>query len=410
MNGYSLLKSFRMFRYHWRRHLFIFLQMALGITAIYAALTVFHSIEQKYISMKSDAKNMMWNIQMVSYRPTKDPPITLEEYRRLKRSHPEFIVPFHVVSPVHYAREKGDGIEEGVIYYATEDFLRTYLNINVPDFEMGRVAYVGPQLRKALQGDYFVIQQFPPSAEIKQGHWMQGDYKVLSVRDIGGLVGSGNGMIEIEKGKPIPTEKIALVPFGVYQPFFTPEDVGRFRLSMVAEQGDMSDVDVPSAVMQVMEELEIRHGAFYSYNVGTFLQRFLLEIGVVQQTAMIVAVIASLSLVIVMIGLLSLILLFYRQRIRGIAVSAAIGASKGALFREFLIEATFPSLLGGVLGTVIGSFYLKYFIHFGGFEIRLLPVHMIFAIGLSLIPGLLTALVVYVHILRLRPLEILRKE
>ena len=73
-----------------------------------------------------------------------------------------------------------------------------------------------------------------------------------------------------------------------------------------------------------------------------------------QIVSQILAVIAGISMVVAGLGIMSVMLAAVSERTREIGIKKSIGATKGMIVREFLIEAFVLSLLGSILGTAVG--------------------------------------------------------
>src|SRR5438445_6883188 len=77
--------------------------------------------------------------------------------------------------------------------------------------------------------------------------------------------------------------------------------------------------------------------------------------GVSDTLTMLLGGVAAVSLVVGGIGIMNIMLVSVTERTREIGIRLAIGAQPGDVLMQFLVEAVVLSLLGGVLGILIGS-------------------------------------------------------
>ena len=120
--------------------------------------------------------------------------------------------------------------------------------------------------------------------------------------------------------------------------------------------------------------------------------------------------IAAISLVVGGIGVLNIMLVSVLERTREIGIRKALGAKQRDIWGQFLIEAAFLSLAGGVIG-VIGGWLGAYFINrFNVITTYVTGDIVILAVGVAVGIGLFFGFYPAWNASRLNPIEALRSE
>ena len=124
------------------------------------------------------------------------------------------------------------------------------------------------------------------------------------------------------------------------------------------------------------------------------------------------AAIASIGLLVASIGIMNIMLVSVTERTREIGIRKAVGAKRRDILLQFLIEAAALSLVGGAAGIVFGwllSLAISFIATFAGFplEASVSPVHVIIAVGVSLVIGLASGIYPAMRAARLNPIDAL---
>jgi putative ABC transport system permease protein len=120
--------------------------------------------------------------------------------------------------------------------------------------------------------------------------------------------------------------------------------------------------------------------------------------------------IAGISLLVGGIGIMNIMLVSVTERTREIGLRKAVGARKGDILLQFLMEAMILSLLGGALGILLGA-GLAYIVNFTGtFVAVVTPGSILLAVSFSLITGLFFGIYPANEAAKLNPIEALRYE
>jgi len=125
--------------------------------------------------------------------------------------------------------------------------------------------------------------------------------------------------------------------------------------------------------------------------------------------------IASISLLVGGIGIMNSMLISVSQRVREIGLRKAVGARKTHIITQFLIEASFITITGGIIGIIFGvavSFLASVVLIKLGYEWQFLVPLSSVAIGFSVsfIIGIIFGLYPALKASRISPMEALRYE
>lgn len=118
--------------------------------------------------------------------------------------------------------------------------------------------------------------------------------------------------------------------------------------------------------------------------------------------------IAGISLLVGGIGIMNIMLVSVTERTREIGVRKAIGASRGSIMTQFLIEAVMISALGGVLGILLGLGLCSVISAFIGFKTATSIGSIMLAFGFSVVVGVFFGWSPANKASKLRPIEALR--
>jgi putative ABC transport system permease protein len=172
--------------------------------------------------------------------------------------------------------------------------------------------------------------------------------------------------------------------------------------------------DLPEAVQQIREMIRARH-RLQTHQADDFTVRTQVDIGKVQEgtsqtLTMMLFAIASVSLLVGGIGIMNILLVSVTERTREIGVRMAVGAKRRHIVMQFLIEAMTLSLVGGIIGILLGIIGAKLTTVVAGWP-TIISVNVVTtAFFFSLVVGLFFGLYPANKAARLNPLEALRYE
>ncbi|HWL94130.1 MAG TPA: ABC transporter permease [Phycisphaerae bacterium] len=131
-----------------------------------------------------------------------------------------------------------------------------------------------------------------------------------------------------------------------------------FIQTIVAEARSAEDADIEEAKNEIKKLLRQRHkiraGQQDDFQVQA-QKEFVAQFGQFQKIiGVVLGSIAGISLVVGGIGIMNIMLVAVTERTREIGVRMAMGAQRMDVMKQFLVEASFVSFLGGAMGVLMG--------------------------------------------------------
>jgi putative ABC transport system permease protein len=203
---------------------------------------------------------------------------------------------------------------------------------------------------------------------------------------------------------------------------FVPLKTSQYRLFGTPFRGEVKPILaqaksiplIPEAERQIDELLTRRH------NVGRFQEkdfsiRNLTEILKTAQKSLnimtsLLGAIAAISLLVGGIGIMNIMLVSVTERTREIGIRMAVGARPSDILFQFLIEAAVLSMLGGLIGLLVGIVGSYIFARASSWPALISPWVVLIAIAFSGAVGVFFGFYPAYKASRLRPIEALRYE
>ena len=230
--------------------------------------------------------------------------------------------------------------------------MANYLSMNnLDDFQLGdgltqndldansRVTVMGATVASDLFGN-----EFPIGEQIR--------INGVSYEVVGILEESGGGLAG-------NTDDTVYVPLTTAQSRLNTDRTrsGEKIVSSITAQAASTE-EVESAINEVTETLRERHGTNYGDDddFRIFDQSSLLDTvnTIVASLTAFLGAIAAISLLVGGIGIMNIMLVSVTERTREIGIRKAIGALRRDILSQFLLESMVLSLLGGILGILLG--------------------------------------------------------
>ncbi|MCA9639020.1 MAG: FtsX-like permease family protein, partial [Myxococcales bacterium] len=159
---------------------------------------------------------------------------------------------------------------------------------------------------------------------------------------------------------------------------------GQDHLSSLSVEVESEDAS-PEVQARIEQLLRLRHGLrpgaeddFSVYSQTEMLETMSAVTGTF--TALLGAV-AAVSLLVGGIGIMNIMLVSVQERTREIGVRMAVGARRRDVLLQFLVEAVFVSLFGGLLGLALGHLGAAVIARFGGWSTTVPAYANVLALG-----------------------------
>ena len=171
---------------------------------------------------------------------------------------------------------------------------------------------------------------------------------------------------------------------------------------------------VPMAMLEIERVLRREHGVlpgkdndFAIMNRKQFAES---RQEATQVFTYLLAGIAGVSLVVGGIGIMNIMLVTVTERTREIGVRKALGATKGNILLQFLVESTILCLLGGLIGLALGASVSALLAKYAGWQTVVTSSSAMMAFGFSAAVGMVFGIWPAKRAAALDPIDALRHE
>ena len=178
-----------------------------------------------------------------------------------------------------------------------------------------------------------------------------------------------------------------------------------YSVMLFADQSILSD-----RVNEAKEILMNVHGlrgtkAISAYSLADFSEELDTILGYATKFLILVSVI---SLIVGGIGVMNIMLVSVTERTREIGIRKSIGAKTGAIMTQFLAEAAILTLLGGIVGIILGIVAATIICKLIGFDVIITPTSVAGAALFSVLIGLFFGLYPAKKAAKMKPIDALR--
>ncbi len=205
-------------------------------------------------------------------------------------------------------------------------------------------------------------------------------------------------------GQTEVADQTILIPYSVAR-YFTGTDTIKEIFFSVRDRGD-----VELAAKEIQRVIQSRHQPNSVYQTQTLTELLSTASLIANALTLVLLLVSSVTLAVGGIGIMNIMLANVRSRIREIGIRKALGATYREIKLQFLIEAVFISLSGGVVGTILGL-ALPYSVRlFTSYRIPISGLSAIIALAAATLVGVVFGTLPATRAAQLDPVESLKYE
>ncbi len=198
----------------------------------------------------------------------------------------------------------------------------------------------------------------------------------------------------------------------VFSKFIPVMNIGPDRVRTIYVKAE-SPEKISSVITQITAVLAERHDVDISkpdFSVQTQQDIINTQEATTAAFRDLLAWVAGVSLVVGGIGIMNIMLVSVTERTREIGLRQALGARPGDVLLQFLLEAVILSLVGGLVGVLLGVGGSYLFGEFGSMKTAIVPLSIPLAFGAAAIVGIFFGYYPAVQAAKLDPIVALRHE
>ncbi len=364
----------------------------LGVVIGVVAIVVLVAIAQgANASVVSRIESMGTNLISVNIRARWQNPITLDDLRELSQaSSIAYVAPTVNVSGT---------VKAGVTTYDDGTIQGTtpgYEEIRNYDVQLGRFLRepdIDNRSFVAVIGTEAATEMFGTENVVGENFSLNGyTFTVVGVlKEMGSTIaGTGDNLI--------------LLPFTLAERLFSQRGISNFYVSAASSQEVSKAQEAVTAYLKTVFSTSSQYSVYNQTEMLSTLNETTATL------TLMLGGIAAISLLVGGIGIMNIMLVSVSERTREIGIRKAIGAARGNILMQFLIEALVVSLMGGLLGLGIAAAACYFLGPVLNMTLAISPMVSGIAIGFSVFIGVVFGLYPANMASKLRPIEALRYE
>jgi len=206
-------------------------------------------------------------------------------------------------------------------------------------------------------------------------------------------------------GQTEVTDYSAVIPLSVMRNFTATDTIDQIYVSAVSME------IVPQASKDILNLVVSRHSNHAFFQVDNLSEMLKAADRITIGLTVVLLVIAAISLMASGISIMNVMLITVTERTKEIGIKKAVGAYRGVLLTEFLVEALILSGGGGLVGILLGvaaPHSIRFFTT--AIQIQIPPIAVVLGFGVTVLVGLTFGMIPALRAARMNPVDALRYE
>src|ERR1017187_6508834 len=199
-------------------------------------------------------------------------------------------------------------------------------------------------------------------------------------------------------------DQTILIPFSVARYFTGTENVNQIYFSM------RSMDEVPNAASEIVRIVQARHRSDSVYKAQTLKELLTMAGQIADTLTAVLMLVAAVTLAVGGVGIMNIMLANVRARTREIGIRKAVGATYREIKLQFLAEAIIISLIGGVVGVIVGLALPVSVALFTEYAMPISPWSIVIALTVATLVGVVFGTVPATRAAQMDPVESLKYE
>ena len=392
-----MLQSFKLaIKSIWSNKMRSFLTM-LGIIIGVASVIILVSIVNGYMSSVVESFSSM-GVNRISVRLTNlsSRSVDVDEMYSFYDEHKDLFAQMSPSVSVSAVVKKG---EDSLDYTSVGGYSEEYLDIMGYELESGRnISYadIAARNKVCVVGYYVASELFGgPQEALNQTVKVNGyAFTIVGVAE-------RQDEDELEEGG---TDDFLWMPYSIATKLSRSADITSYTFATITtDNTDTCKTEIENYLYEVYKDEDLYDVTANSELLDSLNEQIAMMSGMLGG-------IAGISLLVAGVGVMNIMLVSGTERTREIGIRKSLGAKRGTIMQQFVIEAAVTSSIGGIIGIILGAIVTQVAGNLIGITATPTPVAVIISFSVSVGIGLIFGYMPANRAAKLNPIDALRSD